>query len=103
VGDDACDDIRAAFANASSTYGVDPLCLSTDGGAVAARFVVTPDPLLDRPVGLSAWRATYTATCIDPPSLLAFIQAHYGNGPEKLCVQGKDPFDPANGVTSCPP
>jgi hypothetical protein len=97
----ACPDVVAALEKTASDYGVDPTCLSIDNGADASRIVITPDPLLDRPIGLSAWRATYTATCIDPPSLLDFVQKHYGNGPEDLCVQGKDPADPETGIPAC--
>jgi hypothetical protein len=55
-----------------------------------ARMVLTPDPDLDTPIAAAAWGATYTATCIDEASLLAFTKAHYGKGPEDLCADGLD-------------
>jgi hypothetical protein len=67
----------------------DPLCLSIPGGP-AARVVLTPDPLLETPIAAATWGATYTATCIDVPSLRAFANAHYGNGREPLCADGLD-------------
>jgi uncharacterized protein DUF3105 len=68
----------------------DPLCL-TAGEGVNARLVLTPDPLLATPIAATAWGATYVATCIDPPSLKAFILSAYGKGPEVLCNDGFDP------------
>ena len=38
----------------------------------------------------AAWGATYTATCIDVPSLRAFANDHYGHGREVLCTDGVD-------------
>ena len=66
---------------------VDPLCLGMGGGPLA-RMVMTPDPLLSTPIAASAWGATYTATCIDTPSLLQFIHDHYGQGRESFCTDG---------------
>jgi Protein of unknown function (DUF3105) len=77
--------LQAVFASE-----VDPLCLSMGSGPIA-RMVLTPDPLLPTPIAASAWGATYTATCIDPPSLQAFVAAHYGHGREILCTDGWDP------------
>jgi hypothetical protein len=99
--DEACPDIPAAFETAADAFGPDPICLMSPTGADRSRIVVTPAPTLTAPIGLSAWRATYTATCIDPPSLLAFIEDHYGKGPEQVCAQGKDPADPLTGVPAC--
>jgi hypothetical protein len=75
----------------------DPLCLQIPGGP-AARVVLTPDPLLDTPIAAAAWGATYTATCLDEPSLRAFVNAHYGQGPEVLCADGQDVED---GIDPC--
>jgi hypothetical protein len=102
----ACDgtcatDAVAAFEDAAAAFGVDPTCAILPSNP-PSRIVITPDPLLALPIGLSAWRATYTASCIDPPSLLAFIEDHYAKAPEDLCAQGKDPADPATGVPDCP-
>ncbi|NUP09614.1 MAG: DUF3105 domain-containing protein [Polyangiaceae bacterium] len=99
--DPACPDVVAAFQQAAAAFGIDELCVNTSAGAVSQRIIITPDPLLDEPIALSAWRSTYTATCIDPPSLLDFIEQHYAQGPENLCALGKDPADPETGVPGC--
>ncbi len=54
-------------------------------------MLITPDPLLETPMALSAWGASYTATCIDPPSIDAFVLAHYGQGREPICTDGEAP------------
>lgn len=85
---DGCPDVVAALGKVFGSQG-DPLCLSQPGDP-PARMVLTPDPLLDTPIAASAWGATYTATCIDIPSLQAFANAHYGQGREQLCDDGQD-------------
>jgi hypothetical protein len=96
-----CPEAPLAFEEAADTFGVDPLCAAKPNGAERSRVIITPDPLLDEPIGIAAWRATYAATCIDPPSILAFLEEHYAKGPENLCTEGKDPNDPLTGVTVC--
>ena len=85
---DACPDVVAALASVFDGMA-DPLCLSIPGGP-PARVVLTPDPDLVTPIAASAWGNTYTATCIDVPSLQAFANAHYGMGREVLCADGVD-------------
>ncbi|NUO49967.1 MAG: DUF3105 domain-containing protein [Polyangiaceae bacterium] len=97
-----CPDILQAYEDAVDAHGIDPLCTISPVGAERSRFVITPDPELAEPIGLAAWRATYVATCIDPPSILDFVNAHYAKGPENTCSDGKDPEDPVNGITDCP-
>lgn len=99
--DPACPDVVAAFEAAAEDFGVDNLCVSAEGNAERSRIVISPDPQLDAPIGLSAWRATYVATCLDPESIQAFITDHYGQGPENVCREGKDPLDPTVGVLGC--
>lgn len=99
--EDACPDVTDAFEQVAVDFGVDELCVSSPTGAARSRIIITPDPELDAPIGLSAWRATYVATCIDPESLLAFVEEHYAKGPENLCAEGKDPADPATGIPAC--
>jgi hypothetical protein len=84
----ACPEVLAALAQAHDAVAGDPLCLQIPGGP-AERVVTTPDPLLDTPIAAAAWGATYTATCIDVPSLRDFAKAHYGHGTETLCADGK--------------
>lgn len=97
-----CPDVTAAFEQAASDFGPDPLCITSSGDGTRSRIVIQPDPKLPAPIALSAWEATYVATCIDPPSLLAFIKAHYDHATERLCADGRDPSDPSTGVPSCP-
>ncbi len=56
----------------------------------AARVVMTQDMKLDTPIAAAAWGATYTATCIDEPSLTAFVNSAIGKGTEALCFDGLD-------------
>ena len=96
-----CPDVAAALEKAASDFGPDPLCVGAQGSAKRSRIVITPDPKLAAPIGLSAWRSSYVASCIDPPSLLSFIKDHYGHGTEQVCVEGRDPSDPDTGVPAC--
>ena len=41
------------------------------------------------PLAAAAWGATYQASCVDRPSLEAFVRDHYAKGPENLCVSGR--------------
>lgn len=83
----ACPEVVAALTQVFESMA-DPECLTLMGPA--ARMVLTPDPLLPTPIAASAWGATYTATCIDVPSLQAFANAHYGQGREDFCTDGQD-------------
>jgi len=56
--------------------------------AVRHRVVITPDPLIDVPIAAAAWGWTYTADCLDAPSLGDFARAHYGQGRESTCEDG---------------
>ena len=60
-------------------------------GDPAARVILTPDPALSTPIAISAWGATYTATCIDAPSIADFIAARIGRGTEMICGGGQLP------------
>lgn len=97
--DDGCPDVVAALGKVFDEAAGDPLCLSA-GSTPKARLVLTPDPKLDTPIAASAWGATYTATCIDVPSLSAFVSANYGKGPEATCYAGED--IEATGGPMCP-
>ena len=83
-----CPDVVAALGSVFDGMA-DPLCLSIPGNP-PARVVLTPDPDLATPIAAAAWGQTYTATCIDVPSLRAFGDAHYGQGREELCTNGLD-------------
>lgn len=100
-GESCEEDALAAFEETADTFGVDTLCANVPGSAIRSRVVVTPDPSLALPIAMAGWRATYTATCIDVPSMIDFIEARYGQGTESTCAQGKDPLDPSTGVPAC--
>lgn len=85
--DDGCPEVVGALRGAYDSLPQDPVC---EGAGVAARRLLTPDPKLATPIALAAWGATYTATCIDPPSLAEFAKEHYGEGPEEVCAPGRD-------------
>ncbi len=82
-----CQDVVAALQMVFADQ-YDMGCVSLGQGAIA-RMVLTPDPELPTPIAASAWGATYTATCIDTPSLLQFVQDHYARAPvENFCNEG---------------
>jgi hypothetical protein len=80
--------ITDAFEDAKDAHGIDQKCIQS---GVTARFIVAPDPSLDFPIAIAAWGATYLATCIDPQSISAFVEAHYAGGPEDTCAAGVEP------------
>ena len=82
-----CDAVRAEFASIIADRGLDPLCRDEDW---ASRIIVVPDPTLTVPIAAVAWRNVYRATCLDPVSLRAFVNAHYAMASENLCVPGVD-------------
>jgi hypothetical protein len=87
-----CPAIAAQLEQAVAAIPDDPLCASQTSGAVRVRAVISPDPLLDVPIAAAAWGWTYKAACVDLPSLEDFARAHYGQGPETLCVDGQSTF-----------
>ena len=82
-----CTEITEALDAIVAEHGEDPLCR---GEERPSRFVIAPDPTLDHPIAAIAWEHVYLATCLDLPSLRAFVSAHYGRAPEDLCVPGVD-------------
>jgi len=65
--------------------------------AVRNRLLIVPSPSLDVPIAVAAWGRSYTATCLDRPSLDAFVQESYAHGPEDTCAAGID-----DATTRCP-
>lgn len=82
-----CDAVRTEFQAIIDARGVDPLCRMEDW---PNRIIVVPDPTLSVPIAAVAWRNVYEATCLDPTSLRAFVDAHYGMATESLCAGGTD-------------
>ena len=83
---DDCAEIEAAL-QAIADARFDPLCRGAD---TPSRFVIVPDPTLEVAIAALAWERSYLATCLDLESLEAFVDAHYGQGPEDLCAPGVD-------------
>ena len=83
-----CEDCADEVAQVSAWLDArpeDPLCLGT--GALR-RVVLTPDPTLYARWAIGAWEHTLRADCFDPQAFETFYQAHYGQGPERLCAPG---------------
>lgn len=72
----------------------DPLCTAP----VKSRVVVTPDPLIDTKFAAAAWGTFLKSDCLDLTALGAFMDAHYGMGPEILCADGLDVTAPDAGL-----
>jgi hypothetical protein len=83
----AAADVRAAFTAVIAAHGADPICRDETW---MSRIIVVPAHDLDVPIAAMAWEHTYEASCLDMPSLMAFVEAHYGHGPEDLCGPGED-------------
>jgi len=81
-----CPELVAGLRAVIDAHGDDPVCRLEDG----PRFVLVPDPDLEWPIAAVAWEHRYVATCLDPESLGAFVDEHYGQAPEDLCVPGVD-------------
>jgi hypothetical protein len=86
-----CTDVVASLDAIGRGLPKDSRC--ADG--INARWILTPDNLLDPgvKVAAAAWEWTWEASCVDEPSLRAFLSDHYGDGPEDLCNDGQD-FQP---------
>ncbi|WP_148313661.1 DUF3105 domain-containing protein [Sorangium cellulosum] len=97
-----CAEVEAMLEEVRTEAASDPKCLTLSGGP-EARLVMTPDSALDTPIAAAAWGATYTATCLDKPSLARFVADHYGKGPEDTCSNAAavDVDQPAGGAPSC--
>ncbi|WP_437338161.1 DUF3105 domain-containing protein [Sorangium sp. So ce394] len=97
-----CAEVEAMLEEVRTEAASDPKCLTLPGGP-EARLVMTPDSALDTPIAAAAWGATYTATCLDKPSLARFVAEHYGKGPEDTCSNAAavDVDQPAGGAPSC--
>ncbi|MFO0686147.1 MAG: DUF3105 domain-containing protein [Sandaracinus sp.] len=83
----AAPQIQQAFADVIAAHGLDPACRDQSW---PSRFVVMPSHDLSTPLAALAWGHTYEATCLDAPSLTAFVEANYAHAPESLCNPGTD-------------
>jgi hypothetical protein len=86
--DPACPDVVRQLEAIAEAFPVDPLCQAV---GLRNRILITADPDLGSRVGAAAWTHAYRADCVDKAHLRAFVDQHYGMGPEALCGQGSVP------------
>lgn len=91
AGSPECQTILAGLRQVAAGVPDDPLCVGS-GQGVRVRIVTTSDPLIANKVAAAAWGWTYNATCMDGPTLLDFVIAHYGQGTESTCANGQTNF-----------
>lgn len=89
---EGCPEVLAVFEQLRADRD-DPSCRDHPNGS---RVIIVPDPSLEVPIAAVAWEHVYLATCLDETSLRAFVDAHYAQAPEDLCVPGVTP------PNSCP-
>jgi hypothetical protein len=70
-----------ALNQAFEAIPLDPACTHR-------RAVLASDPLLTTPVAVVAADYAMDGDCVDEAAILAFVEAHRGNGPEDLCDEG---------------
>lgn len=58
-----------------------------DGGAF--RYILTPYPDLPTAVAVVAWEWTWSAECVDPDAIDAFVDDHYRQAPEDVASDGR--------------
>lgn len=90
AGPSACATLVDQLRTLMSSLPDDPLCDKDSGPS--HRIILTPDPLIDRPVAAAAWGWTYNAACFDRASLEQFAKEHYAKGPENFCSNGQTFF-----------
>lgn len=82
----ACPELARELQAIIDARPADPLCRGDD----AARFILTPMPDLQEAIAVLSWEHLYLATCLDRPSMEAFMTEHYGRAPEDFCTPGVD-------------
>lgn len=80
----ACEAASARLRAVRDAVATDPSCEP----GIRVRVIIAPRPENDTFIAAAAWGHTYHADCVDAPSLAAFINAHYAQGPENLCFAG---------------
>jgi hypothetical protein len=87
-GDAACAEASRKFLESvAATLPTDPSCTPP----VRVRVVIAPDATIPAPLAAAAWGWTYTSACADMQTLVDFVRAHYGQGPEDTCANGSYP------------
>lgn len=83
--DDCADEIAAASALIDE-LPEDPLCAR---GPARRRVLMTPDPLLDVPWAIAAWRFTLRTSCFEAEVFRSFAEGRYARGRENTCAEGR--------------
>lgn len=79
-----CPDVVEQFRQIRDAAPADPLCVPG-----TKRFIIAPNPTIPTKIAAVAWGKTYTATCVDVPTLTTFATDNYAKGPEDLCSPGR--------------
>jgi hypothetical protein len=82
---DGCPDVVALFEQLAAER-TDPRCRRY---GTLNRVIVVPDPELATPIAAVGWEHRYSATCLDEPSLRAFVDGRYARGREDTCLPGE--------------
>jgi len=82
--DTGCPDVVAELRRIRDATPKDPACRD-----VNARVILLPSTTIPTRVAAAAWGATYTADCVDAPSLEGFLRERYAKGPEDTCAPGR--------------
>lgn len=82
----SCDQDRARLQAIADAFPRDSLCDAT----VKHRLVIAGDTVMDTRFALVAWGWSLKSDCIDSAAFRAFMDAHYGHGPEDFCISGTD-------------
>jgi hypothetical protein len=86
-----CEDEIAAARTLVAELGPDPLCCADPSCTGATtRLILTPDPRLSTPWAAAAWGFTLVGACFETEVFRAFVEAHRGRGPERVCADGID-------------
>lgn len=88
---EGCADDVAALQALTAGLDADSRCTAP----IRTRTLITPDPELPAGVRFAAvaWNWSYTAPCLDIPSLRAFAVEHYAQGNEDTCAEGAFPAE----------
>ncbi len=79
-----CPELVAQLAAIRDAAAADPLC---DPGI--KRILLMPSATIPSKVAAAAWGHVYRASCVDEPSLSAFIREHYAKTEENFCAAGQ--------------
>ncbi len=79
-----CPEIVDALRKVRDEAAADPLCEAGE-----KRIIVAPSPTIPTKVAAAAWGKTYTASCVDAPTLSAFVRDNYAKTAENFCAAGQ--------------